>query len=49
MKEHKNAARLMAALMTLTLLCATLFAVPAQAADESQAPGAAGDSCRKPV
>ena len=37
MKEHKNAARLMAALMTLTLLCATLFAVPAQAADESQA------------
>lgn len=37
MKEHKNAARLMAALMTLTLLCATLFAMPAQAADESQA------------
>ena len=37
MKEHKSAARLMAALMTLTLLCATLFAVPAQAADESQA------------
>ena len=37
MKEHKNAARLIAALMTLTLLCGMLFAMPAQAADESQA------------
>ena len=31
MKEHKNAARLIAALMTLTLLCGMLFAMPAQA------------------
>ena len=37
MKEHKNAARLIAALMTLTLMCGMLFAMPAQAADESQA------------
>lgn len=43
MKEHKNAARLIAALMTLTLLCGLLFAMPAQAAEESQAPEAAQD------
>lgn len=42
MKEHRNAARLIAALMTLTLLCGMLFAMPAQAADEPQAPEAAG-------
>lgn len=41
MKEHRNAARLIAALMTLTLLCGMLFAMPAQAADEPQAPEAA--------
>ena len=43
MKEHKHAARLIAALMTLALLCGMLFAMPAQAAEEPEAAPATVD------